>query len=163
MSTLHQWSIALLFLALSAAAAPAAEKKNAAPPAAPATAPAPVSDTRDAIVLTSSERNELLKGMRTYLEALQGITEALAKNNSATLAASARQAGAKMLLDVPVFVPVKMPVQFSALSLATHQKFDELATHAEKSASRSEVLTSLAEIMTNCTSCHAAYRVVSAP
>lgn len=149
---------ALLAVVLASALAGAAEKK-----APPSTVPPIVTDDREAIVLTASERAQMLKGMRTYLDCLQGITEALAKTNDKGVAEYARRAGAKMLLDVPVMVPVKMPVAFTALSLATHDKFDQLAARAEKSASRGEVLSALAEIMVNCTSCHSAYRVVAGP
>lgn len=149
----------VLLLALLLTPAVAAEKQITPK----ATTAPPVADDRDAIVLTASERAALLKGMRTYLISLQGVTEALAKNDARGVARNARQAGAKMLLDVPVMVPVKMPVQFSALSLATHDRFDKLAADAERQASRGEILSALAEIIWNCTSCHEAYRVVAAP
>ena len=149
---------ALVAAVFATAIAGAADKKTA-----PATVPPPATDDREAILLTASERAQMLKGMRTYLDCLQGITEALAKTNDKGVAEYARRAGAKMLLDVPVMVPVKMPAAFTALSLATHDKFDQLAARAEKSASRGEVLSALGEIMVNCTSCHSAYRVVAGP
>lgn len=148
-----------------------AEQKKPAPVAAPATAPAPTqaeparsdADTRQALVLTADERAHMLAGMRTYLEALQGVVESLAINKLDGVADSAKRGGAKMLQDAPATVPLKAPLAFTAMSLNTHEKFDILAERAAKSASRGEVLTALAEIMGNCTSCHATFRAVPAP
>lgn len=116
-------------------------------------------DTRQEIILSATERAHVLQGMRTYLESLQGIVESLAINKLDGVAESATRAGAKMLQDAPASVPLKAPLAFTAMSLNTHEKFDILAERAGKSASRGEVLTALAEIMGNCTSCHATFRV----
>lgn len=140
----------------STAAKPQSSGSAATPPAAPA-------DTREAITLNAHERARMLEGMRAYLEALQGITAALAANDSKGVADYARRAGARMLETAPASVPLKSPIAFTAASLNTHEKFDVLAERAGNSASRGEVLGALAEIMANCTTCHATYRVVPAP
>lgn len=153
-------ALSILAAALFCGAALAgAQTQKAEKPAAPAPAPA---DAREVIVLTAPERAHMLQGMRTYLEALQGIVEALAQNKLAGVAENAKRAGARMLQDAPASVPLKAPIAFTAMSLNTHEKFDVLAERAEKSASRGDVLTALAEIMANCTSCHAAYRATAA-
>lgn len=134
-----------------------------ADPATPAQSPVASSDdTREPIILTSGERAHMLSGMRLYLQALQGIVEQLAANQLDGVAQYAHEAGAKMLQDAPLSVPLKAPLAFTALSLNTHEKFDVLADRA-RAASRQEVLKALSEIMANCTSCHAAYRVVPSP
>ena len=134
----------------------------------PGQAPAPATQTagvdgREPIALSASERSHMLEGMRTYLEALQGITESLAANKLEGVHENAKRAGAQMLQGAPLSVPLKAPLAFTAMSLNTHEKFDVLAERAAKSASRGEVLTGLADIIANCTSCHAAFRVVPAP
>lgn len=133
---------------------------HAADPKAPV--PAPAADTREPIALSADERDRMLEGMRLYLQALQGAIDALAKNQLDGVAQYAHEAGAKMLQDAPMSIPLKAPVAFTALGLQTHEKFDVLADRARK-ASRGEVLTALADIMTNCTGCHSVYRVVPAP
>ncbi|MCB1484357.1 MAG: cytochrome c [Hyphomicrobiaceae bacterium] len=150
---------------VGAALADAASQKAAPPPPAPTPAQPQTEDDdgRVPIALTKSERNHMLEGMRTYLEALQGITESLAANKLEGVHENAKRAGAEMLQGAPLSVPLKSPLAFTAMSLNTHEKFDVLAERAEKSASRSEVFTALADIMANCTSCHAAFRVVPAP
>ncbi len=125
------------------------------------TAPPPSGDTREGIELNPAERARMLEGMRLYLQALQGVVESLAKNQLDGVAQYAHEAGAKMLQDAPMSIPLKAPVAFTALSLNTHEKFDVLADRA-RAASRGEVLEALAEIMANCTGCHSTYRVLSA-
>lgn len=137
-----------------------APKSAQSAPAAPAATSAP--DGRQAIELTAIERARMLEGMRLYLQAIQGIVDALAKNQLDGAAQYAHEAGAKMLQDAPMSIPLKAPLEFTALGLQTHEKFDVLADRA-RSASRGDVLTALAGIMNNCTSCHSAYRVVGAP
>jgi hypothetical protein len=144
---------------LAGTLAASGEEKKKSP--APAPAAAQIADTRQEIVLTPAERAHVMKGMREYLESLQGIIESLSINKLDGVAESAQRAGAKMLQDAPGTVPLKAPLAFTAMSLNTHEKFDILAERATKSASRGEVLTALAEIMGNCTSCHATFRVVS--
>lgn len=156
-------SIGILVLAVAQSGAEKKVPEATAPPAASAPAQAAAADTRQPIVLTATERAHMLQGMRTYLEALQGVVESLAINKPEGVADSAKRGGAKMLQDAPASVPLKAPLAFTAMSLNTHEKFDILAERAERSPSRGEVLTALAEIMGNCTSCHATFRVVPAP
>lgn len=124
--------------------------------------PAPAADPREAIALAAHERAHMLDGMRLYLQALQGIVESLAANNMTGVAQYAQEAGAKMLQGAPMSIPLKAPLDFTALGLNTHEKFDVLSDRARNS-SRGDVLKALADIMANCTGCHATYRVVPAP
>ena len=54
---------------------------------------------------------------------------------------------------------LKLPLGFASMSFDTHDKFDKLAEKAKRGASRAEVLTDLRDIMGNCVSCHASYRL----
>ena len=52
-----------------------------------------------------------------------------------------------------------LPPEFLALSLDTHQKFDDLAHEAVAQGTKSSALKQLGAILANCTACHAAYRL----
>lgn len=122
-----------------------------------------LADDRTAITLSQAERDHLLAGMRTYLSSLADITESLSKYDPAAVSRAAKRSGAKMLVDIPPTVALKLPVEFTALSLATHDQFDQLAARAEAHVARTELLGHLAAIMGHCNGCHAAWRVVVAP
>jgi cytochrome c556 len=131
----------------------------AAVPVVAQTAPQAKGDPREAIALSAPETETLLSGMRTYLETIQGIVAAMAENQTARVPEIASRAGAKLLQDAKPSTGFKVPLGFSSMSFDTHDKFDKLADKAKKGASRSVILTDLRDIMGNCISCHAAYRL----
>ena len=120
-------------------------------------------DDRFTVTLTAAERDHLLAGMRSYLTSLADVTEALSKYDPGAVARAARRSGAKMLGDIPPLVAFKLPPEFTAMSLATHEQFDQLARRAQARVGRTELLSDLAAIMVNCNGCHAAYQLVVAP
>jgi len=119
---------------------------------------APRADPRMAVQLSADEDEHLRSGMRAYLESIQGIVGALARNKMADVASNAKRAGMGMVDDVPVSAVLKLPPAFVILSIDTHQKFDALSRLAEEPGSKSVVLAQLREILANCTACHSAYR-----
>lgn len=119
-------------------------------------------DPRQVVALTPSEMRTLLAGMRTYLEAIQEIIEVIAESKIARVAAIASKAGSKLLQTTSPMTALEVPLGFTAMSLDTHDKFDQLAKKAEQGASRTEILADLGAIMSNCVSCHASYRLVTA-
>lgn len=116
-------------------------------------------DPREAVALSPAEAEELLSGMRTYLETIQGIVSALAENDVSLVPVIAAKSGAKLLQKVAPTTGLKAPVGFAMMSLDTHDKFDKLAEKAKRGASRTEVLADLRDIMANCISCHETYRL----
>ena len=122
-------------------------------------APLAEGDPREAVTLSKKETAELLVGMRTYLETIQAIVAALAENKSSRVPAIAAKSGNKLLQGVGPLTGIKLPLNFAAMSLDTHDKFDKLAEKAKKGASRGIILTDLRNIMANCISCHATYRL----
>lgn len=122
-------------------------------------APQAKGDPREAVALSPSETEALLTGMRTYLETIQGIVAAMAENGTARVPEIAAKSGAKLLQDAAPVTGLKLPLGFTSMSFDTHDKFDKLAEKARKGAARGEVLTDLRDIMGNCISCHAAYRL----
>ena len=130
-----------------------------AAPAAAGAQPEAKGDAREVVALAPAEAATMLAGMRTYLETIQGIVAALAANDSARIAAIAAESGAKQLHTVSPVTGLKAPVGFAMMSLDTHDKFDKLADKARRGTSRTEVLADLRDIMANCMSCHATYRL----
>lgn len=120
-------------------------------------------DGRTTITLDEAERDALLAGMRQYLASIQGIVTSLAANHTGEVEESAKLSGAKMLMDVSPATAARLPVGFISISFDTHDKFDNLAELAARSGSRTEVLAAVRDILNNCTSCHAMYRLVVAP
>ncbi len=122
----------------------------------------PKGDPREAVALTPSETRTLLAGMRTYLETIQEIIEAAAESKIARVSAIASKSGSKLLQTTSPMTALQVPLGFTAMSLDTHDKFDQLAKKAEQGSSRTEILADLGAIMSNCVSCHASYRLVPA-
>jgi hypothetical protein len=116
-------------------------------------------DPREAVALNPAETEKMLAGMRMYLETIQGIVAALAENDTTRIPEIAMKSGAKMLEEVAPTTGLKTPMGFSMMSFDTHDKFDKLADKAAKGTSRGEMLSDLRDIMGNCISCHAAYRL----
>jgi len=116
-------------------------------------------DPREAVSLSPAETAALLAGMRKYLETIQSLVAAMADNRIALVPDIAAESGAKMLQGVAPVTGLKLPLGFSSISFDTHDKFDKLAEKARKGTSRAEVLKDLRDIMGNCISCHAAYRL----
>lgn len=134
----------------------------AAVPATAEQSPRTKGDPREAVALAPSETRTMLAGMRTYLETIQEIIEAVAESKVARVSAIASKSGSKLLQTTSPMTALEVPLGFTAMSLDTHEKFDQLAKKAEQGASRTEILTDLSAIMSNCVSCHATYRLVPA-
>lgn len=116
-------------------------------------------DPREAVALSAAETEELLRGMRTYLETVQGLVAALAENRIDRVAEIASKSGVRLLNNANPVTGLKVPIGFTSMSFDTHDKFDRLADKARHGTSRSEVLLDLRDIMSNCVGCHAAYRL----
>ncbi len=116
-------------------------------------------DMRASIRLSAADGEHLRRGMRTYLESVQEIAQAMSDNDTAGVAAAAGKSGAKLMGDVALTAVIGLPPEFALLSAATHQKFDDLAEAARNGTSRTMALRRLSEILASCTSCHAMYRI----
>jgi hypothetical protein len=132
--------IAVLMLALAAGAC-----------AAPRSTDSP--DVREALTLAPVERDLVLAEMRRFVLAIRAILEGVADNDMKNVAAAARAAGLEAHR-----AQIKVPPRYRALSLATHEAFDEIALHAQQPGGRDRVLTALADNLNRCVACHALYR-----
>lgn len=118
-------------------------------------------DDRQAVVLTTAERNKVLGEMRGLLETVQAITQAAVAGDMKTIETSARAAGmAAAEAESPAMMG-KLPFEFKTLGLATHKAFDDLADFAVSGATPMAVLGNMSQVMLNCTACHAGYALVS--
>ena len=116
---------------------------------------------REPIQLSPNEREQLRLGMRVYLESIEGITRALAENKLSLAAKSAEKSGMGMMDEEAIEIAMKLPPEFVALSLDTHQKFDALGLEATRGGTKIGALKQLDEILANCTACHATFRLSS--
>ncbi len=116
-------------------------------------------DGRTTIVLSAVERDLVLSEMRGFLEGIETITTGIAENDMKVIAESATKMGMATAGQVPVSLMTKLPSEFRALGMATHKAFDALALEAQDMGDGKVILTALGELMNNCTTCHAGYRL----
>ena len=117
-------------------------------------------DGRTAIILSAGERDLVLAEMRGFLEAVETITVALGEKDMDAIASSAHAVGMVAAQAVPASLVGKLPLEFKSLGGATHKGFDALSLEARELGDEQVVLGKLGKLMSNCTTCHAAYRLV---
>lgn len=115
--------------------------------------------TREPLHLSASERDHMRSGMRAFLESVEGITKGIADNRIETVAKSAKRSGWSMVDETATALALKLPPEFVAISIDTHQRFDDLAAAASAGATKARLLDDLGRILNNCTACHATYRL----
>lgn len=113
---------------------------------------------RTAILLNSGERDFVLGEMRGLLEAVERITFELSESNMEGVTEAARAVGMGSAGGEPMTLIAKLPLEFKTLGMSTHRAFDDLAMETEDIGDSAIVLGQLSAILTNCTSCHSAYR-----
>jgi len=118
-------------------------------------------DGRTAIAITAGERNLVLGDMRGFLEAVQAITSAAAEGDMSAAAEAASAVGMASAGNAPPTLMGKLPLEFKTLGLETHSLFDDLAKAASDNGDASAVMAGLGDLMLNCTSCHAGYKLVT--
>ncbi|MDH5360685.1 MAG: hypothetical protein OEX03_08985 [Gammaproteobacteria bacterium] len=118
-----------------------------------------MADGRRAIILTTSERDNVLADMRIFLSSVQQITDGISKKNSQKVINSAQAVGSKNHKEPPGTLIAKLPLQFKMLGSDTHKKFDALALDAQQRGVGEHTLSQLSSLMNNCISCHATYRL----
>ncbi|MDP2833270.1 MAG: hypothetical protein Q8Q28_08255 [Pseudomonadota bacterium] len=116
-------------------------------------------EQRAAIRLTTEEKAHIHQEMRLFLSATQKIVASVAANDMKGVAGAAREAGMAAAHEVPGKLREKLPMQFKKLGHATHQGFDDLARDADSLGDANHALKQLGQVMSNCVSCHAMYRI----
>ncbi|MEE9352288.1 MAG: cytochrome c [Thiotrichaceae bacterium] len=117
------------------------------------------SDGRSAILLVEGERDLVLSEMRAFLDTVQIIITAANKEDMDTVVKAARSVGFAAQQGVPTSLMKKLPISFKQLGMATHKAFDQLAIDAGDLGDKQQVMEQLGELMGNCVTCHATYRI----
>ena len=116
-------------------------------------------DGRQAITLEPHQRDLVLAEMRTFVDSLREITQALGSNDRELFQTAALKVGLEAQEGVPLDLMQALPLPFKKLGMDTHRKFDILAGHAKEGVSNEELLLELSQLMNNCVACHAAYQL----
>ncbi|HMM54780.1 MAG TPA: hypothetical protein PKC23_07170 [Candidatus Desulfobacillus sp.] len=119
-------------------------------------------DGRQALLLEPAERAFILQEMRDFVAGLQQMTEALAREDMAGVAAAARGMGSAMSHQAPVALVAKLPLGFKTLGFGVHRDFDALAADAEDLGDPGHALEQLSQALRKCVACHEIYQI-SAP
>ncbi len=116
-------------------------------------------EQRQAIHLSAEEKAHIHQEMRTFLTTTQHIVAGVAANDLKRVAEAARAAGMAAAHEVPAGLRARLPLTFKKLGQATHVGFDDLARDAESLGDATHALRQLGQVMDNCASCHALYRL----
>jgi hypothetical protein len=116
-------------------------------------------DGRTAILLSTGERDLILGEMRLFLETVQAITMGVVNKDMKGVYESAHKVGMASAGEVPASLMGKLPLEFKKLGMSTHKAFDALAMEAQEFGDEKVVLKKLGELINNCTTCHASYRL----
>ncbi|MDH5394364.1 MAG: hypothetical protein OEY11_14345 [Gammaproteobacteria bacterium] len=116
-------------------------------------------DGRIAIPLSPAEKDLVLTEMRSFLNALQQISSGISEADFKLISEQARLLGSAAQQGVPISLMGKLPLSFKKLGFDTHQKFDLLAMDAEQLQDKEHTLKQMSTLMSNCVSCHAAYKI----
>ena len=117
------------------------------------------SDGRAEITLSAADRDLVLAEMRGFLVSVQGITDALTRDDMQAVASHARAVGLAAMGQVPASLMQALPLEFKQLGRSVHAGFDQLALDAEQMGDSAQGLKQLGDILGTCVACHATYRI----
>jgi len=117
-------------------------------------------DDREAIVVSAEQRDFILAEMRDFLIAVQDIVLALAEDDVTTVAEVSKSMGLGQGQGMGRAMGLNrvLPMEFRQMARGTHGAFSELAQAAEMGPEG--LLEDLGILMSNCTGCHGAYKLV---
>lgn len=116
-------------------------------------------DNRTAVVLGAGERNLILAEMRGLLAGVHGILENINHNDPKQVAQAARAVGMASAADVNPALMAKLPMPFKQLGMSVHRDMDDLAQAAESGKPAAELQAMLANTLSKCVACHAAWQI----
>ncbi len=117
------------------------------------------SDGRIPIRLKAGESNLVRTEMRNFLASIQAIVSGVVERDLKRVISAARRSGKAAGQAVPKTLKEKLPKEFRRIGSDTHKRFDRLAMDVEQMDDSDLALEQLGELMRNCVSCHAAYRI----
>lgn len=122
---------------------------------------AAVTDERQPITLSAADRDMVLAEMRTFLESVEAITQAIASGDTKPAAEAARKSGMAATKGIPKSLMQALPESFRQKGRETHAKFDDIAREAEDMSDKQAMASQLADILANCNACHRQFKLVS--
>ena len=117
-------------------------------------------DNRQVLKLTEPQRNHVLTEMRALLAGTQNIIGALAKDDMATVAESAKAIGLNMKHKAENPLHDILPRDFMMLGMSMHKNFDVIAEDAVTLKNPKHTLQQLSETVAKCSACHATYQIL---
>lgn len=119
-------------------------------------------DNRTAIMVTPSERNQVLYEMREFLHSLFNMHNALAsKDMNAVAIATSPMKG--LLERAPGSVRDKLPEEFTQIAIGMDEALKAMERDARTKADMSLTQTQMAELMSYCSGCHDTFRFEIVP
>lgn len=116
-------------------------------------------DTRQILTLNEVQRYHVLSEMHALLAGVQHIIGALAKEDMATVAESAKAIGFNMKHKAENPLRDVLPKNFMMLGISMHKDFDMIAADAARLTNPKHSLAQLAEVIGKCNACHATYQI----
>jgi hypothetical protein len=116
-------------------------------------------DRRAPVVLRPNEKAAMLQDMREYLNGLQVIFAALAKEDMTTVANRAQALGTINVFHTKLMFPTVSGVRFRELAALVHEDFEEIAADARTNRNPKTTLEKLSVTMKRCVSCHETFRI----
>jgi len=116
-------------------------------------------DTRMVLSLPPDERHLVLTEMRSFVIAIQQITDGLARGDSEQVAEAARRMGSGAANEIPPHVVAKLPEPFKQLAGRVHTTFDRIALDAADFGDTQHTLVQVSELIQHCIACHGMYQI----
>jgi len=120
--------------------------------------PAVAEDDREAIAVSAAQRDFMMAEMREFLVVVQDIVLGMAEGDMPAVAEAAHSMRMGQGGGQGMGMGRVLPLEFRQMARGTHMAFEELAQAAEFGAEG--VLADLGTLMSNCTGCHATYKLV---
>lgn len=116
-------------------------------------------DDRVKVVLKPDERHLVLLEMRSFLNVLQIISDAVTREDMTAVAEAARSMGSGAANQIPPQTVAKLPETFQMLAGTVHTSFDVMALDAESVGDPMHTQRQMARMMQTCNACHGIYQV----
>ena len=116
-------------------------------------------DDRVKIVLKPDERHLVLWEMRSFLNVVQTITDALTREDMQAVAEAARSMGSGAANQIPPQTVAKLPETFQMLAGTVHNTFDVMALDAESLGDPMHTQRQMSQMLQTCNACHGIYQI----
>ena len=120
-------------------------------------------DDRVKIVLKPDERHLVLLEMRSFLNVVQTITDALTREDMQAVAEAARSMGSGAANQIPPQTVAKLPETFQMLAGTVHTSFDVMALDADSVGDPVHTQRQMGRLLQTCNACHGIYQVETEP